>query len=165
MQWAYHLILPGIVFGAGLGAMYARTTRATVLDALHEDQVRTARAKGLSESRVVRHHVFPNAFGPLATMLTVDLGALFGGTVFVEEVFNIPGLGRLALSAFNRSDLSLLLGVTITVSLLAVVASLLVDVVLTFVSPPKAESALKPPGLGVARATSDPRSPPSPPYR
>jgi peptide/nickel transport system permease protein len=135
VQWTYHLILPWLVFGSGLGALYARMTRATLLDVLHEDFIRTARAKGLSERAVVRRHAFRNALVPLATMLTMDLGITFASTMFVETAFNIPGLGHLAYSALPRQDLPVLLGVMIAVSLVTVFAVLLLDIVLSIVDP------------------------------
>jgi peptide/nickel transport system permease protein len=135
VQWTYHLILPWLVFGAGLGALYARMTRATLLDVLSDDYVRTARAKGLSEGRVIRRHAFRNALIPLSTMLTMDLGTAFAVTMFVETAFNIPGLGHLAYSALPRQDLPILVGVVIVVGLVNVVAVLLLDVVLAFVDP------------------------------
>ena len=135
VQWTYHLILPWLVFGSGLGALYARMTRATLLDVLQEDFIRTARAKGLSERAVVRRHAFRNALAPLAAMLTMDLGITFASTMFVETAFNIPGLGHLAYSALPRQDLPVLLGVMIAVSLVTVVAVLLLDIVLSIVDP------------------------------
>ena len=135
VQWTYHLILPWLVFGSGLGALYARMTRATLSDVLQEDYIRTARAKGLSEGAVVRRHAFRNALVPLATMLTIDLGVTFASTMFVETAFNIPGLGRLVYTALPRQDLPVLLGVMIAVSLVTVVAVLLLDIVLSVVDP------------------------------
>ena len=135
VQWTYHLILPWLVFGSGLGALYARMTRATLLDVLQDDYIRTARAKGLNERAVVRRHAFRNALVPLATMLTMDLGLAFASTMFVETAFNIPGLGRLAYDALPRQDLPVLLGVMIAASLVTVIAVLLLDIVLSFVDP------------------------------
>lgn len=135
VQWTYHLILPWLVFGSGLGALYARMTRATLLDVLQDDYIRTARAKGLTERAVVRRHAFRNALVPLATMLTMDLGLAFASTMFVETAFNIPGLGRLAYDALPRQDLPVLLGVMIAASLVTVIAVLLLDIVLSFVDP------------------------------
>ena len=149
VQWGYHLLLPWLVFGSGLGALYARMTRATLLDVLQEDYVRTARAKGVRETRVIRRHAFRNALVPLATMLTMDLGLAFGSTMFVETAFNIPGLGRLAFRALPRQDLPVLLGVMIAVSLVTVVAALLLDVVLSVVDPQIA-------GIGLRRASRTP---------
>ena len=159
VQWAYHLILPWLVFGSGLGALYARMTRATLLDVLQEDYIRTARAKGLPESRVVRCHACRNALVPLVTMLTMDLGLAFGSTMFVETAFNIPGLGRLAYRALPRQDLPVLLGVMIAVSLVTVVAALLLDVVLSVVDPRVVGVGLRWPVKTGERATVDVRAP------
>lgn len=163
-QWTYHLILPWLVFGAGLGALYARMTRATLLDVLQEDYIRTARAKGLSEPAVVRGHAFRNALVPLATMLTMDLGLAFASTMFVETAFNIPGLGRLAYRALPRQDLPVLLGVMIAASLVTVVAVLLLDIVLSIVDPQIVGVGLRRPLRTAGQPATDTRAPqPAPP--
>ncbi len=94
VQWAYHLILPWIAFGFMFAALYMRMTRASVLESLHEEYVRTARAKGAPEWLVVRSHVLRNALLPIVTMVGMDLGIALGGTIFVESIFGLPGLRR-----------------------------------------------------------------------
>ena len=164
VQWAYHLILPWLVLGSGLGALYARMTRATLIDVLNEDYIRTARAKGLSEGAVVRRHAFRNALVPLATMLTIDLGVTFASTLFVEAAFNIPGLGHLAYGALPRQDLPVLLGVMIAVSLVTLAAVLLLDIVLSLVDPQIAGIGLRRALPVEATASPDARAPqPAPP--
>ncbi len=164
VQWTYHLILPWLVFGAGLGALYARMTRGTLLDVLHEDYIRTARAKGLSERAILRRHAFRNALVPLATMLTMDLGLAFASTMFVETAFNIPGLGRLAYRALPRQDLPVLLGVLLAVSLVTVVAVLLLDIVLSLVDPAIADVGLHRTARPAQPAAIETRAPqPAPP--
>ena len=93
--WAHHLLLPWLTLGLGVAALYARMIRAATMEALHEDFVRTGRAKGLGEWAVVRRHVVPNALLPIVTMVAMDAALLFGSAVFVERVFNLPGLGTL----------------------------------------------------------------------
>ena len=90
VQWAYHLILPWITFSILFAALYARMIRASVLETLDEDFVRTARAKGAPEGRVLRSHVLRNALLPVVTMLGMDIGLALGGAVFIEAVFDLP---------------------------------------------------------------------------
>jgi peptide/nickel transport system permease protein len=135
VQWTYHLILPWLVFGAGFAALYATLTRATLLEELREDYVRTGRAKGLSDWLALRRHALRNAVVPLATAVAMDLGVAFGATMFVERVFDIPGLGRLAFASVRRRDLPVLLGVILTVSLVTIVASSVLDIVLRLADP------------------------------
>ena len=100
--WAYHLLLPWLTLGLGVAALYARMIRAATMEALHEDFVRTGRAKGLGEWAVVRRHVVPNALLPIVTMVAMDAALLFGSAVFVERVFNLPGLGTLLVIVAPR---------------------------------------------------------------
>jgi peptide/nickel transport system permease protein len=135
VQWAYHLALPWFVFGAGFAALYTRMIRSSLLEAMHEDYVRTARAKGLPELAVVRRHAFRAAMLPLATMLTMDVGLAFGGTMFVERVFDIPGLGRLLVLAIPRRDLPVIMGVMIVVAAFVLVLNLFLDLLLGALDP------------------------------
>jgi len=135
VQWAYHLILPWVTFATLYGALYARMIRATVAETLNEEYVRTARAKGASEWRVLRSHVFRNAMLPIVTMTGMDIGVALGGTIFVENVFGLNGLGRTMTRAVQTYDLPIVLGVLIFMTLAIVVFNLLVDVVYAFVDP------------------------------
>ena len=135
VQWAYHLILPWLVVGAGFGALYTRMIRSTLLETMHEDFVRTARAKGLSEFKVLRSHTFRAAMLPLVTIVTMDAGVAFGATMFVEHVFHIPGLGQLLISAVSRPDLPVILGVMIMVTVFVLVLSLFLDLICGLVDP------------------------------
>lgn len=135
VQWTYHLVLPWLVFATGFAALYARMLRASLLDQLAEDYVRTAYAKGLSTRQTVLRHALRNALLPVATMATMDIGLAFGGTLFVEKVFQIPGIGSLLIHALPRPDLPVVLGVVLTVSVVAVVCALLLDVVAAIVDP------------------------------
>ena len=135
VQWAYHLILPWIVLSAAYAALYTRMIRSGVLENLQEDYVRAARAKGVSEPNLVRRHALRNALLPIATMLTMDLGLALSGTIFVEHVFRVPGLGFLTFNAIPRRDLPVLLGVLVFISLVIVLFSLVLDVILALLDP------------------------------
>ena len=126
--WAWHLILPWLVLAFLHAAGYARLTRGQLLDALGEDYVRTARAKGLPERSVVGRHAMRNVLLPIVTMFGLDLGALLGGAVITERVFGLPGLGSLMIDAVHSLDLPLLLGCTLFAAVLITVANVLVDV-------------------------------------
>jgi peptide/nickel transport system permease protein len=135
VQWAYHLIIPWFVVGAGFGALYTRMIRSTLLETIQEDFVRTARAKGLSELAVLRRHTMRASMLPLVAILTMDAGIAFGATMFVERVFHIPGLGALLVFSVSRPDLPVILGVMIIVAVFVLVLSLFMDVVCALVDP------------------------------
>ncbi len=134
-QWAYHLILPWITFGMLFAALYVRMIRASVLETLENDYVTTARAKGASELRVVRSHVLRNAFLPVITMLGMDIGIAFGGSVFVETVFGLPGIGRLAVRSLQRQDLPPLMGIIVLVTVAILIFNLVVDLLYAWLDP------------------------------
>jgi peptide/nickel transport system permease protein len=134
-QWAYHLILPWITFAMLFAALYVRMIRAVVVETFDQDYVRTARAKGASEWRILRSHVLRNAFLPVVTMLGMDVGVAFGGSVFVESVFGLPGLGHVALRALIRQDLAPMLGVIVTVTVTILVLNLVVDLLYAWLDP------------------------------
>ena len=135
VQWAYHLILPWIVFASAYAALYTRMIRSGVSENLGEDYVTAARAKGVTESQVVRRHALRNALLPIATMLTMDIGLAFSGTIFVEHVFQVPGLGFLTFNALPRRDLPVILGVLVFSSLVVIVFSLILDILHAYVDP------------------------------
>lgn len=130
-----YLLLPAITLGSGLAAYYARLTRTALLDELHQDYTRTARAIGVPERRVVWRHAFQNALSPVLTQIGLDLGVLFGGVVVVEAVFSWRGLGRLAIDAVTKEDLPLLLGTVLFATLCIVVANLIVDIAVAVLDP------------------------------
>jgi peptide/nickel transport system permease protein len=134
-QWAYHLILPWFTFALLYAAMYARMIRASVLETLDEDYVRTARAKGASEATVLRSHVFRNAMLPIVTMLGMDLGTALGGVVFVETVFSLPGLGGMLRGALPAHDLPVILGVVMFTTTGILIFNLIVDLSYAFIDP------------------------------
>ncbi|GAB6940018.1 ABC transporter permease [Isoptericola variabilis] len=135
VDWAWHLVLPWCVLAFLSAAIYARLTRAQMLDALGSEYVRTARAKGITERRVVTRHALRNVMVPVVTLFGLDLGVLLGGTVITEKVFSMAGLGALLLDAVGNTDVPLLVGVTFFSAALIVVASLLVDVVYGVMDP------------------------------
>lgn len=135
VQWAYHLVLPWAVFTAAYAALYTRMIRSGVLECLSEQYVTAARAKGASELRIVHRHAFRNAALPIVTMLTMDIGLAFGSTIFVEHVFQVPGLGFITFNAIARRDLPVILGVIVFIALVMVVLSLIVDLLYALLDP------------------------------
>jgi peptide/nickel transport system permease protein len=135
VQWAYHLFLPWLTFATLYGALYVRMVRATVAETLNEDYVRTARAKGARELRVVRSHVLRNALLPIVTMTGMDIGIALGGTIFVENVFALGGLGQTMIRAVQTYDLPIVLGVVIFTTTAIVILNLLVDIIYAFLDP------------------------------
>ena len=109
-MWFETLLLPWIVLAFLYAAMYARLTRATMLDVLGEDYIRTARAKGLGERVVITRHALRSAMTPILTVFGLDLGVLLGGAVLTESTFNLPGLGLAAVQAISSKDLPVILG-------------------------------------------------------
>ena len=134
-QWAYHLLLPWVTFGMLFAALYVRMIRASVVEIMNNDYVITARAKGASELRVVRSHVLKNAFLPVLTMLGMDVGVAFGGSVFVESVFGLPGIGRLAVRSLQRQDLPPLMGIIVLVTVAILIFNLVVDLLYAWIDP------------------------------
>ncbi len=123
--WA--IILPAITLGTALAAMLSRMTRATMLDVLRADYVRTARAKGLSEPVVILKHAFRSALIPVVTILGLQFGALLAGTVITEKVFNWPGLGTLLLGAIERRDYPVVQGCVLTIALTFILVNMFTD--------------------------------------
>ena len=129
------LALPAITLGLALAAVVTRTLRSSMLEALTEDYVRTARAKGLSEWRVVRGHVLRNALIPVVTVLGLQLGTLIGGAVITEYVFALPGVGRLVVDAVFARDYPLVQGVVLLIALGFIASNLLVDLLYGLIDP------------------------------
>ena len=134
-QWAYHMAMPWLCFAAPFAALYARMVRANVIETLEEDYVRTGRAKGLPEWRVVKGHVLRPALMPLVTMLGMDVAVAAGGVVFVERIFGLPGLGDLLLTSLSRRDLPVMMGVIVYTTIAILVVNLIVDVVYALIDP------------------------------
>jgi peptide/nickel transport system permease protein len=134
-QWVWHLILPWFTFAFLYAALYARMIRAQVLETMEEDFVRTARAKGAGEARVLRGHVFRNSMLPIVTMVGMDLGTALGGVIFIETVFGLPGLGGILRGAITQRDLPVVLGVITYTTTAILVINLLVDILYAFLDP------------------------------
>jgi peptide/nickel transport system permease protein len=134
-QWLSSLVLPWFVLAAAFAAFYARMARGNLIETMGEDYIRTARAKGLSEARVIGKHGLRSALTPLVTMAGLDLGLLLGGAVLTETVFNIPGVGRFAYDAIINSDLPAIQGTVLFGAFFIVVANLVVDILYAFLNP------------------------------
>jgi peptide/nickel transport system permease protein len=130
-----HLILPVTMLAAGWVAWYSRFLRASMLETIHQDYVRTARAKGLSERLVVLGHGFRNAAIPLVTLMALDVPFLFTGALFTEVIFAWPGMGRLFYSAAERRDYGLLMAIIMITSALIILANILADMIYAWLDP------------------------------
>jgi peptide/nickel transport system permease protein len=134
-QWFGHMILPWTVLAVVQVAIYARLTRNNLLEVLGEDYIRTARAKGLSERRVILKHGLRASLTPIVTIFGLDIALLLGGAIITETVFNIQGLGWLAINGAITQDLPSVLGVVICTATAVAVANLIVDVLYAFLDP------------------------------
>ena len=134
-QWAQHLILPWLTLALVSAATYSRLTRGSLLEVLGEDYVRTARAKGISEERVVYRHALRSALTPVLTQLGIDVGALLGGAIITENVFGLPGLGQLAVQSVTTQDLPVIVGIVLVASFFVVVANIVVDLLYAVLDP------------------------------
>ena len=134
-QWAYHLLLPWITFAILFAALYVRMIRANVMEALNEDYVRTARAKGAPEWKVMRSHVLRNALLPVVTMLGMDISVALGGAVFTESVYSLPGLGRTLLQSLDGPDLPITIGVVVFATVCIIFINLMVDLLYAVIDP------------------------------
>jgi peptide/nickel transport system permease protein len=135
LQWARFLILPWASIALVSAATYSRLTRGAMLDVLHEDYIRTARSKGISELRVTTHHALRSALTPVVSQFGIDVGSLMGGAIVTEVVFGLPGLGREAVQAIANQDLPIIMGITILSAALVVAANLVVDVLQAVMDP------------------------------
>ena len=131
----YHLFLPMVTLASIFLALYSRLARASMLDVLGTDYVRTAQAKGLSEFQVVYKHALRNALGPVVTLAGLQFSGIVSGAVLVETVFSWPGLGTLAFQAITARDAPIVLGILFFSSLVVIVANLLTDLVYSFIDP------------------------------
>ena len=134
-QWFEHMILPWITLALVSAATYSRLTRGSLLDALGEDYIRTARAKGLTERRVIYRHGLRAALTPVVTQLGVDVGTLIGGAVVTESVFDLGGVGQALLRAFDFGDVYVILGIVIVTAMAVVVANIVVDIAYSVLDP------------------------------
>ncbi len=134
IDWRY-LVLPSIAMGASLAAILTRMVRTAMLEELGQDYIRTARAKGLSETAVVCRHALPNALVPIVTVVGLQFGALLAGAIVTETIFSWPGLGRLTVSAISNRDYALVQGCLLSIGLTYVLVNLLTDVVYRWINP------------------------------
>ena len=135
VMWFRSLVLPWVTLAFLYAALYARLTRAGMLDTLNEDYIRTARAKGLPERTVITKHALRATLTPILTIFGLDIGLLLGGAVLTESTFSIPGLGQLAIQAIGSGDLPVVLGVTLLAAIFIVFANLFVDVLYAVIDP------------------------------
>ncbi|CCN73276.1 ABC transporter permease [Vibrio nigripulchritudo] len=133
-EWK-HLILPAITLGVLGSGWYARMMRSSMIEVLHQDYIRTAKAKGLSQTRIIFRHMIPNAILPIISMIAIDIGIFIGGMVVVESVFGWPGIGQLAWQAIQRVDIPIIVGVTLVSAVAIVLGNLLADLLSPFVDP------------------------------
>jgi peptide/nickel transport system permease protein len=135
VEWAHHLILPWFTLAFVNAAVYSRMTRGSMLEVLGEDYIRTARAKGLSERRVVYRHGLRSALTPVVTLLGLDLGTLLGGAIIVENVFGLQGVGALAVQSVVQQDLPVIIGTVLLAAAFIVLSSIVVDIVYAVLDP------------------------------
>jgi peptide/nickel transport system permease protein len=135
VQWAHSLVLPWMTFALLYAALYTRMIRANVMEAMNEDYVRTARAKGAPEIRVMRSHILRNAMLPIVTILGMDIGILLGGAIFTESVFGLPGLGKTAVTSLEGFDLPTVQGIVVFSTLAIIALNLIVDLLYAWIDP------------------------------
>lgn len=134
-KWFTSLILPWVTLAATQAAIYSRLLRGNLLEAMGEDYIRTARAKGLRERRVIWRHGVRSAITPVLTVLGIDIGVLLGGAVLTETVFDIPGIGRLNYTAIIHSDFPIVQGTVLLAAMFIIVFNLLVDIAYAYLDP------------------------------
>ena len=134
-DWAYHMVLPWLTLAIVVAGTYVRFVRAEVMETMNQDYVRTARAKGAPERQVMRSHILRNAMLPVVTMIGMDIGILLGGSIFIETVFGLPGLGRTAYESIQNYDLPTLQGVVIFGAVAIILFTLLVDLMYAWIDP------------------------------
>jgi peptide/nickel transport system permease protein len=135
LDWLQALILPWVALATAYAATYARVLRGSLLEVVGEDYIRTARAKGLSERRVIFRHAIRSAITPVVTLLGLDIGLLLGGAILTETVFNVPGVGRLAYDGIVAGDLPVIQGTVLFGAFFIVIANLVVDIAYSFLDP------------------------------
>jgi peptide/nickel transport system permease protein len=134
-EWFRGLVLPWITLALVSAATYTRLTRGSMLDVMGEDYIRTARAKGLSERRVIFRHSLRAALTPVVTQFGIDVGVLLGGAIITEQVFGLPGLGYTAVQAIQQQDLPVIIGVVLVAATAVVAANIVVDALYAVLDP------------------------------
>jgi peptide/nickel transport system permease protein len=135
LEWAEHLILPWVTLAILYVGFYSRVLRANMLDAMDEDYVRTARAKGLSERRVMTRHVLRNSLVPIVTLFGLDVGALLGGAIVVEGIFSLNGIGQYAFESLKNQDLPPIMAIVLFGAFFIVLFNTLVDIAYAYLDP------------------------------
>jgi len=131
----WHVVLPALTLGVTIAGWYSRMSRSSMVDVLRQDYIRTARAKGVTESRVVLVHGLRNAILPIIAMIGIDIGLYAQGIVVVEAVFGWPGIGQLAWLAIQRIDIPIIMGVTLVAAVGIVIGNLLADIATSLIDP------------------------------
>ena len=135
LEWFRHMVLPWCTFALLFSALYVRMIRANVMETMNEDYVQTARAKGASESTVLRSHILRNAMLPVVTILGMDIGLALGGAVFTESVYSLPGLGAMAIRSIENLDFPVTMGIVIFATMAVIVFNLVVDLLYAVIDP------------------------------
>ncbi len=135
IQWAWHMFLPWCTFAILFAALYVRMIRASIIETMSEDYVRTARAKGAPEWIVMRSHILRNAMLPIVTMLGMDIALGLGGAVFTETVYSLPGLGQAVIQSLETFDLPVTMGVVVFATTAVLIVNVIVDVLYAVVDP------------------------------
>jgi peptide/nickel transport system permease protein len=135
VAWASGLLAPWIVLGLVTATGYTRYARASMIESLAQDYVRTGRSKGISERRVVYRHALRAALSPVVTILGLDMAALLAGTLITEQIFNVDGIGRLSIQSLRNDDLPIIMGVVLVGAAMVVVMNLIVDIAYSYVDP------------------------------
>jgi peptide/nickel transport system permease protein len=135
LEWAYHLVLPWVTLAILYVGFYSRVLRANMLDAMNEDYVRTARAKGLSERRVMTRHVLRNSLIPIVTLFGLDIGALLGGAILTEAIFSLNGVGQYAYESLRSFDLPPIMAITLFGAFFIVLFNALADIAYAWLDP------------------------------
>jgi peptide/nickel transport system permease protein len=134
-KWFEYLILPWLTLAMVTAATYTRLTRASMLETMGEDYVKTARSKGMPERRVITHHVLRSSLTPVITLAGLDIGVTLGGAIITETLFGLPGLGWTIVQAINLQDLPVIMGIAILAAVFVVVANLVVDILYAVLDP------------------------------
>ncbi|HEY2333473.1 MAG TPA: ABC transporter permease [Solirubrobacterales bacterium] len=135
IEWAYHLILPWTTLAILYVGFYSRVLRSNMLDAMNEDYVRTARAKGLSERQVMGRHVLRNSLGPIVTLFGLDVGALLGGAILIEAIFSLNGIGQYAYESLINTDLPPIMAIVLFGAFFVVLFNALADIAYAYLDP------------------------------
>jgi peptide/nickel transport system permease protein len=135
LEWAHDLILPWLTLALISAATYARLSRSSLLETLGEDYIRTARAKGLSERRVIYRHALRAAITPIVTQFGIDLATVLGGAIITEEIFGLPGMGQNIVLGISRQDLPVIEGIVLCAAAFIVVANIIVDTLYAVIDP------------------------------